>query len=249
MHGDTSTGLVRLAWGRAAWREYEGAGTPLIFLHGTGCELTDWAAIVRCLPPGRQALCVDFRGHGASDAPAEPFTLDDLADDVRRLLAERHAEASILVGHSLGGMVAMAVAARAPQLRGLILLEGWTSLSVVGRAFDAATHMYGGLPASEIAAIHRKSVAMRARMPPAVWKCFWDSVEAFDGWPFLTETRLPVLEIYGDAGRRDGTREALRIPQSPAIALEWVAGAGHYLPRECPAAMAALITAFAGSGG
>jgi len=233
-----------LPWGRLTGLDAEGAGTPVLFLHGTGCDAADWAGVVRRLPSGLRAVCVDFRGHGGSDAPAEPFTLADLASDVLALLAHLHIEAALLVGHSLGGMVAMAAAARSPQVAGLILLEGWTSLGVVGHAFEAGPHFYGGLPPPAIAEIKAKRAIMQARFPPAVWTPFWNSVEAYDAWPYLAGARIPILEVYGDAYLRQGTREVLRIPDNPAIVLHWIKGAGHYLPHERPEEVAALVRDF-----
>ena len=100
------------------------SGTPLLFLHGTGCDLTDWASVIERLPGSQRSIALDFRGHGQSSVPTKPFTLANLADDVLHLVHAIEIQEAVLVGHSLGGMVAMEVARRSSRVIGLVLLEG-----------------------------------------------------------------------------------------------------------------------------
>ncbi|HUU22612.1 MAG TPA: alpha/beta hydrolase [Phycisphaerae bacterium] len=225
-------GTIRTDWGQMACRDAGGAGPAVLLLHGTGCDSSDWAAVLRELPPGVRAVTMDFRGHGRSSIPAAAFELPDLADDVLRLIRELGPARVLLVGHSLGGMVAMEAARRCPAVAGLVLLEGWTRLSAAG-AFDG-DRFYGTLPRAAVDRIQRKSEQTRRRFPPALWDHFWHSLERFDGCDYLRTARIPIIEVYGDMGRTDRTEALLGVPDNPCIEWIWIPGAGHYLPHESP---------------
>ena len=123
-------------------------GNPLLYLHGSGCDSEDWCETIRALPPGLHIVTMDFRGHGESDDPEDAFTLGDLADDVLLMVEHLNSNGAILIGHSLGGMVALATACRCPKIGGIVLLEGRTGVSSAA-AFDD-DHHFGGLDGIEI---------------------------------------------------------------------------------------------------
>ena len=227
----------RAAFGGASYLDTGGTGSALIFLHGTGCEASDWEPVIERLPPSVRCVALDFRGHGKSAVPTAPFALADLAEDALRLADLLGIEEFVLAGHSLGGMAATAAARRSKRLRGLALFEGWTRLGAGGSAFDEG-RFYGSLPKRAVAEIQRKSQETRRRFQPEIWRRFWNSVEAFDGYDILQSAEMPVLEAYGGMGRNASTREKLRVPPNPHIRWQWISGAGHYLPHERPAEVA-----------
>ncbi len=236
---------LSLPWGRLAYSDSGGQATPLIFLHGTGCDSADWRGVLAALPPGSRQICLDFRGHGASSVPAAPFTLGNLAEDVLALAGHLRLARCLLVGHSLGGMVALQaarqVAARSAQVAGLILLEGWTSLSAA-QAFEGE-RFYGRLDPFAIARIRAKWERTVDSFPPAVWQVFWHTVETFDAWDTLQSARIPIWEVYGGLGRAEQTQTRLQVPANPCICWRWLAGAGHYLPHERPGEVAEICAA------
>ena len=166
-------GTVETDWGQMTYTDSGGLGHPLLFLHGTGCDSSDWKSVIAQLPHHQRHITLDFRGHGQSRVPTEPFTLANLADDVLHLLNAIGIQEAILVGHSLGGMVAMEVAKRSSCIIGLVLFEGWTSLSSAGSAFDTG-RFYGSLSQTEITNIQRKAGETRNRFKPNAWGKFLD---------------------------------------------------------------------------
>ena len=217
-----------------------GSGPALLFLHGAGCEALDWEGVLRLLPAGWRCAALDFRGHGESAVPADPFTLGCLAEDALGLAAALGMESFAAVGHSLGGMVAMEAARRSERVCGLALLEGWTRLSCGAAAFEGG-RFYGSLPPSAVERIRQKSASIRARFSDEVWRPFWDSVSAFDGFSFLERAAFPIFAVYGGMGRNARTQARLRVPPNRNIRWVWIDGAGHYLPHECPAEVAAVV--------
>ena len=224
-------------WGKMAYLDSGGPGHPLLFLHGTGCDASDWVSVVERLQGKWCCITLDFRGHGQSSVPTQPFTLGSLADDVLHLTDFLEIQELVIVGHSLGGMVAMEVAQRSSCVVGLVLLEGWTSLSSAGSAFDPG-RFYGSLSETEIAQIQRKSEATRNRFQSELWHDFWESVKNFDAYTYLQRASIPIYEVFGGMGRNDLTEQQLRIPPNPNIQWVWVPNAGHYLPHECPTEVA-----------
>lgn len=230
--------------GEIAYSDTGGSGNPLLFLHGTGCDSVDWTSVTEKLPQNQRLITLDFRGHGQSTVPTEPFTLTHLANDVLHLINSIGIDKIILIGHSLGGMVAMEAAKRSSRVAGLVLLEGWTSLSSAGSAFDSG-RFYGTLPETEIKNIQRKASETRSRFKSNVWESFWTSVKEFDAYTYLERACIPICEVFGGMGRNESTEQKLRIPSNPNIQMIWVPNVGHYLPHECPAEVSEICTNFA----
>ncbi len=233
----SSCHFIRRPWGRMAVHEWPGPEPAFIFLHGNGCAATDWDLIRPHLPAPARALAIDFPGHGASAIPAAPFSMADLVADTLALIDSRQLANPVLVGHSLGGMVGIEVAHRSRAVAALVLVEGWTSSAAWG-AFVHRDHHYGGLDGAAVAAIEADGRRVQQRVPKAVLDSFWQSVCRFDGFQMLGRLEIPVVEIYGTAGRRDETMDTLAIPESRHIRIHWIEGAGHFLLHEHPAEVA-----------
>ena len=95
-------------------------GPPIVFLHSTRLTRGMWAAQMGQLSDTYKVIAPDLPGHGVR--ADEPFTLDSAADLVARVIDEAAAGRAVVVGLSLGGYVAMHLAARSPdRVRGLVL--------------------------------------------------------------------------------------------------------------------------------
>ena len=97
------------------------AGPPLVLLAGTGLTARDWDGVGPRLAQHREVRAVDLRGHGGSDRPGT-YSIALMAADVVALLDRWDEPGVDLVGHSLGGLVALRVAAARPgRVRRLVL--------------------------------------------------------------------------------------------------------------------------------
>ena len=98
----------------------QGVGPPVVFLHGFGADLNGWRPVQRLLPETRPALAIDLPGHGLSPL-GEDASFGALIEAARAALAAEGVEAAHLVGHSLGGAVAAALAHK-PGVKALSLM-------------------------------------------------------------------------------------------------------------------------------
>ncbi len=97
------------------------AGPPILLLHSIGCDRAMWRGQADALA-GRRVIRPDLRGHGDSAAPAGEYGLDRLARDVVAILDALKVERTVICGISLGGLVALEMALRAPgRVLGLVL--------------------------------------------------------------------------------------------------------------------------------
>jgi pimeloyl-ACP methyl ester carboxylesterase len=119
--GRESSESVVLNDGRSVHlRRWTGEGVPVVLLHGLLDSSRGWSSTARAL--GQPAIAIDLAGFGRSDLPSRP-RLSAYAEDVVEVLVHLRLDRFVLVGHSLGGGVAAAVAERMPgHVAALILL-------------------------------------------------------------------------------------------------------------------------------
>ena len=90
--------------------EEAGAGEPaIVLIHGWCCDRTYFAPQAAHFAPTRRCISVDLRGHGQSDKPEQEYSIAGFADDVAWLCAQLGVERPVVAGHSMGGLVALAM--------------------------------------------------------------------------------------------------------------------------------------------
>ena len=98
-------------------------GAPwLTFSHSLACTLRMWDDQVAAFKDSFRILLYDTRGHGASEAPKGPYTLDTLAEDLRQLLAQLNIKKTHYVGLSMGGMIGQTLVLEHPELFDRVVL-------------------------------------------------------------------------------------------------------------------------------
>ena len=101
----------------------EGRGVPLVFVHGFPLSRGVWHPQIDAFRSSHRVIAPDLPGFGESDARPGPTTMAAFAADVRALLQQLATGPVVLVGHSMGGYVALAFARQCPEmLRGLVLV-------------------------------------------------------------------------------------------------------------------------------
>ena len=123
---DTSKRLADYALVRGIKLHYHrirGGGTPLVFVHGITDDGLCWIPVIRALPEKYDAVLMDLRGHGKSDAPESGYALENLAEDVEEFIHALPLTKPILIGHSLGAIVSLILAGRRPETPRAAFLE------------------------------------------------------------------------------------------------------------------------------
>jgi lipase len=240
----------------------EGAGTPVVALHGSASTGAQWRSLAGYLAPRHRVLTPDLAGYGRSGKPAAPVTMATEAAFLRPLLAEAGAPVH-LVGHSFGGAVALAVAVTMPErVRSLTLIEpAGFRLLASGDHTDAEL----GDEIAGVARGIRDDAAAGARIAAtARFIDYWNGAGAFarssarlqdfalaaldrviDNFaalaaPGLTRMALarivcPTLVVAGLETRLPALRTAGIVAETiPGARFELVAGAGHMLPLTDP---------------
>jgi pimeloyl-ACP methyl ester carboxylesterase len=108
---------------RLEWINHESHLAPMVFIHGLGSSQNYYGAVCESLKKSSLHIRFDIPGSGRSPVPPAPQTLESLSDDVISLLDLLTLETVLLVGHSLGGLIACNVAATHPsRVKKLILI-------------------------------------------------------------------------------------------------------------------------------
>ncbi|MGH3311412.1 MAG: alpha/beta fold hydrolase, partial [Streptomyces sp.] len=137
-YADTKVGPVRLAYHSAG-----DGGTPIVFVHGASCDRSYFAPQFTHFARSHAVAALDLRGHGDSTRPdpAVPGAYDvaAFADDTFAVAAAAGFDRPVVIGHSLGGLVALACAARPDAVRAAVLVDPAPILNERHKAFFART--------------------------------------------------------------------------------------------------------------
>ena len=235
------------------------AGAPaIVFVHGTRLTGAMWTAQQAALAGEFRTIALDLPAHGSR--AAEPFTLDTATTAVSDTIRDLAGGRAILVGLSLGGYVAMAVAARDPDLvRGLVV-SGATAEPVGVRMLPylALASAMGGIDADVLARLN--TWFFRHRYPaaiadPIVADGFWTDGGAVALRAIAGERFVPRLAAYpGPTLLINGSRDLpfrLFAPTFAAAAYDArrvrLAGASHLANLDRPAAFTEAVRRFARS--
>jgi 3-oxoadipate enol-lactonase len=115
--------------------EVQGDGPPIVFIHGLGATSNAWHAQRMTLSKYFRVIVYDRSGCGRSPRSREGYSIDGWADELAELLDHLAIPSTVVVGHSLGSMVAQRFAAKyRPRVRALVLAGGEAELGPVGKA-------------------------------------------------------------------------------------------------------------------
>lgn len=176
-------------------------GAPaIVFVHGTRLTRSAWAAQLDELGGEFRAIALDLPGHGAR--AAESFTLEGAADVVAATIREQAGDGrAVVVGLSLGGYVAMVLAAREPErVRGLVLAGATAEpvglRSVAYRALAAAMDRFDGPGLDRVDAWFFRTRYPAAIAAPIVAGGFWHSGGAAALRALIGQRFIPRLAAY-----------------------------------------------------
>lgn len=235
-------------------------GPVLVLAHPLGLDLTVWDALLPLLPSGLRVIRADARGHGGSGRPAGPWNLGAMVRDAERLLDHLGLRDAVMLGCSMGGMVAQALAVkRLDLIRALVLTNTATRIateaiwqdriaqvraagSVTVLASATATRWFGRAAGGDLA---RHWQARLAACDPEGWCLAAGAVAGADLYTPTAGLRLPVLCL---AGANDGSTPPDMVRELadliPGAEFHLIRGAGHLPMLDQPEALAKAVTVF-----
>ncbi len=102
-----------------------GAGEPaIVFVHGWTCSRDNWRYQVPHFSRNHRVVALDQRGHGESDKPDQDYTIAGFVDDLAWFIRDRDLDRPVIVGHSMGGAIAMNLARKHPRIaRAIVIVD------------------------------------------------------------------------------------------------------------------------------
>lgn len=251
--------VLNRPWGAMHFRTDGPADAPVVvFANSLGTDLRLWDPLLAEMPDIR-AIRFDKRGHGLSDEGGA-YNIVDLAEDAAALIEHLNLGPVILVGLSIGGMIAQSLAATRPDLVRAVILsntmvkmgstEGWAqriaAVQDAGLASIADTIMERWFAAPFRASAELslwRNMVIRTSGPGYIAAC--QALAAADLTESTSALRLPTLVIAGD---QDGSSPAEGVQATAALIpgadFQVIPGTGHLPCVEAPAAYAALLRPF-----
>ncbi|WP_292315106.1 alpha/beta hydrolase [Mesorhizobium sp.] len=248
--------MVDVAGLHIAYVEIAGSEPPLVLVHG----FTDTSRSFSLLAPhlsGRRLIMPDLRGHGGSQM-GEGCSVVDFAEDIAGLIRRLRLDRPVVVGHSLGGMVSIALAAQYPDLiEGLVILAGTLKpdfgshhqlidgvaalrdpISPSDPFYDWWHACQPGVPRAFLAGLAQDASAI----PAARWRAILEEIRRTDLTAAARAVRVPMLIIAGGRDPLFGAAHQQALAQAIAGSrLVRARDCGHNPHWEDPAFVAAII--------
>jgi pimeloyl-ACP methyl ester carboxylesterase len=252
------------------------APTTIVLCHGGSAHCHWWDQVAPQLTEYGHVLALDFRGHGRSEW-ASTYGLPAYLDDLTRFIEEHLRERVVLVGHSMGGEIAMRVAVDAPQLLGgLVIVDASPAgLPLKTRLLWRWKRRKQSADRPEFPT--REALIARFRLSPpghhltkaALAELALNGAEQLSSgnWAFrldpntrkltrgwrlprcrIQDIRMPVLILRGEYSRLVSAQQARRMQtRIPGSRLTTVPSAYHHVTLDNPDATAAAIIEFVAS--
>ncbi len=249
---------------------------PVVLLHGITGHARVWDHLAARLVPGRRVLALDQRGHGDSDpAPDDDYRVGTMADDVAAFVGSLRIDRLALLGHSMGGRIAIKYAAdHAARLERLVIVDIGPDINLAGlqRVRDmmaksperiesedwAVEYIRRANPLQDLDMLRERVRHGLKRLPDGelTWKYakgLRDMMregrrDAVDLWEPLPRIPCPTLVVRGAESDILSAEVAKKMTERlPDGRVVEIAGAGHTVPADRPEEFVRQIRAFLGA--
>lgn len=241
-----------------------GSGPAVLMLHGWTCDGSDWIWLATDLAADHRVIVVDQRGHGRSTPTTGPYGAKVLADDAAKLLRHLSIESAIVVGHSMGALVASALAVEYPEMVTALVLAD----PVYGLSDDLVAALTTALRQQPLEAALGAFAQFYVDISPP-WQRFWHErrlrgmpttilAEAFCacfegvdgigqravGETYLGRRKCPILAVYSGATAAEVGAWEKTLSHGPNDQTVVWNDSGHFLHQELPEKFAGLTRAW-----
>jgi non-heme chloroperoxidase len=238
------------------------AATPIILLHGFPDSWLSYEPVLAHMPSSVHVIALSQRGFGNADKPECGYHPRDLAADLADFMTLRGIPAAIIVGHSMGALVAQSFALDFPErVSGLVLIGTFKTLAGNADLLEMIASLermkdpvdldlVRGFQASTLAQpvpgeFFHTVVAEGARLPLGVWRAALKEIAAYDDFEELHKIAAPTILFWGE---RDGfstyEQQEELASEIAGAELRVYAGAGHSLHWEEPRRFAVDLANF-----
>jgi pimeloyl-ACP methyl ester carboxylesterase len=239
-------------------------GVPVVFLHGVTDSWHSFERVLPLLPPSLHAYAISARGHGDSSRPDRDYLLADMSKDLEAFMDAVGLERAVIVGHSMGAMVAQRFVVDHPERVSRLVLMGAfatlfhdpgltdfcrSAIAPLADPIDAGfarewqqSTLARPIPANHLDTIVAETLKVSARVWHAVFEGLLNTPDFSRD---LSRVAVPSLIMWGDQDsytpRENQHRLVSLIPGARLVVYE---GAGHGFHWEDPAQFAKDLTAF-----
>jgi pimeloyl-ACP methyl ester carboxylesterase len=244
---------------RIAYRTTGAGDTALVFVHGWTCDQGYWDAQVPAFAKDHRVVTLDLAGHGASDTARKNWSIPAFGEDVAAVIRALPDKRVILIGHSMGGPVALEAARLVPErVIGVVGVDTFNDLG--GREFDPAvfekfiaelrkdsagtTRNFVStrfFPEDADPALKKRIADDMASSPPEVAIGSMEAIFAYDIKPAAAALKVPLVAINADLFPLMNEAAARQV--TPSFRLVTMKGVGHFLHMEAPDGFNAALRA------
>jgi pimeloyl-ACP methyl ester carboxylesterase len=229
---------------------------PILLVHGWGTDRTVMKPLFDWARRSRRVVALDLRGFGESDAPEQPYTIEAYSDDLSFIVSRLGMQRPIVIGHSMGGLIALDFAARhAAEVAAAVVLE---PMAIAPELLAGLRPILAGVRADG----YRDVVAglmgyltgphfdpgERARLVSFIRACrqhvlisAMEGILAFDSEAAARNVTCPLLYVGTNTTYANIARFRELCPQ---LVTGQLVGCGHYFPLEVPEQLTAMVARF-----
>ena len=242
-----ATRHVTLSDGAVVALTQVGSGPPLVFLHGWACDRTHWRHQIPVFAADHTVVALDLPGHGESTGTRETWSIEQYGEDVNAVVRQLGLDRVVLVGHSMGGPVALEAARRlGPLVIGVVGVDTLHNVEArmqgkqvdelraayekdfAGQCVKAVPFMF--TPSSDPALVKEVTAGLCATRPEVASALFGDFT-VYDNAAALAAVTVPVRVINA---QWQPTRLDINRKYSPGFDATVIEGPGHFVMLEAP---------------
>jgi pimeloyl-ACP methyl ester carboxylesterase len=238
--------------------ERAGSGEPeLLFVHGWCCDWTTFRPQFEYFRQKHAVTALDLRGCGESDRPEDGYDIPDFADDLSQFCSVVAIDKPVIVGHSLGGMIAVDVAARYPSMPRAVVLVDPGPIDPLPESVDffrAAVEALAGPGGEDVRRawvedmgardeeLARWIVDLMCAVPLPIATAVIRGINAWNGVGAFGLCTVPTLLLRAGLHQEPDALRLRRI--KPDLEVGITVGAGHFHQLEVPEQINSMIERF-----